>query len=95
MPNVVELLLTNTTIRDFYRFDGTDKGMISSGTQTLTRNAFFYAVRHTVEKMNKEEYQKFVENPLYIFDYVLSKNKLNEYQINDLSSNILASFATK
>lgn len=95
MPNVVELLLSNTTIRDFYRFDGTDKGTISSGTQTLTRNAFFYAVRHTVEKMNKEEYQKFVENPLYIFDYVLSKNKLNEYQINDLSSNILASFATK
>jgi hypothetical protein len=100
MPNLIEILLTNTPIYDFYNFTAPTKQGYrevskTKTTNTLSRNAFFYAVREIVSKLNGEDYEKFVKNPLYIFEYVLTEVPNVGFNINDLSKNIIASFATE
>jgi hypothetical protein len=100
MPNIVELLLSTTPIYDFYSFDGNpnsfDNALSSENTKiTLNRNAFFYAVRTIVENMSDEDYEKYVQNPLYIFDYVLEHKGFEGYKIHGLAENIIASFGIK
>lgn len=88
MNSFLEIMCKNTIL---YRFNASGEVEAEYDNTPLTKNAFFAAMTYEIKNMPEEAYERYIEDPYTLVDYLIDKYK-NSGAYSILEENISHSF---